>query len=124
MMGSKMAKYSRMILRGAVTAVFLFAAIAKLRNPQGFSVYGYSAAFAMVIGIAEICGAIGVWIPKVARIAALGLILIMIGAAFTYVRLGANRQAVVPLIVLFALTRLALDKDEKKLAVPDKPLGI
>ena len=119
-----MAKYSRMVLRAAVTALFLFAAVMKLRNPHSFAAYGYPDWFAIVIGIAEISGAIGVWIPKVARLAAFGLIIIMIGAAITLVRNDAVRQAVVPLITLFALTRLALDKERQKFEVPDKPLGI
>ena len=124
MMTSDMAKISRMVLRGAVTALFLFAAFSKLRNPHSFAAYGYADWFAVVIGILEIAGAIGVWIPKVARLAALGLILLMIGAALTLVRHDAVRQAVVPMVTLLALTRLALDKDKEKIVVADKPLGI
>ena len=119
-----MAKYSRMVLRGAVTALFLFAAFSKLRAPPSFAAYGYPDWFAIVIGMAETAGAIGVWIPKVARAAAFGLILVMIGAAVTLVRNDAVRQAVVPLITLFALTRLALDKERVAIEVPEKPLGI
>ena len=124
MMANDMTKYSRVILRGVVTALFLYAAFSKLRNPQSFAVYGYSNAFAIFIGVAELCGAIGVWIPRVARFAALGLILVMIGAALTLVRAGEPRQGVVPLIVLFALTRLAMGEKSKTLVVTDKPLGI
>ena len=119
-----MAKYSRLVLRGVVTAVFLFTAFLKLRNPHSFAAYGYPNWFAIVVGIAELCGAIGVWIPKVARLVAFGLILIMIGAAYTEVRTGNTRQGVVPVIVLFALTRLALSEKPEKLVVADKPLGI
>ena len=124
MMANDMAKYSRMVLRGAVTALFLFAAFSKLRSPHSFAAYGYPDWFAIFIGIAEVCGAIGVWIPKVARFAALGLILIMAGAALTLVRVGETRQGAIPLIVLFALIRLAMDTEKKKLVVPEKPLGI
>ena len=124
MMANYMAKYSRMVLRAVVTALFLFAALMKLRNPHSFAAYGYADWFAIVIGLAELAGAIGVWIPKIARVAAFGLIIIMIGAATTLVRNDAVRQAVVPLITLFALTRLALDKERETIVVPDKPLGI
>ena len=124
MMTSDMAKYSRIVLRGAVTALFLFAAFSKFRNPHGFVVYGYPDWFAFFIGVAELAGAIGVWVPKVARLAAFGLILIMLGAAMTLVRSGDMRGGVVPLIVLFALTRLAMNTEKQKLVVPDKPLGI
>ena len=124
MMANDMATYSRMVLRGAVTALFLFAAFSKLRAPHSFAAYGYPDWFAIVIGAAELAGAIGVWIPKVARLAAFGLILVMIGAAITLVRNDAVRQAVVPLITLFALTRLALEKESQKMDVPGKPLGL
>ena len=109
-MASDMAKYSRLILRGAVTALFLFAALSKFRNPHSFAVWGYSDGFAIFIGIAEVCGAIGLWVPKVARLAALGLILVMFGAVYSHIRAGQMREGVVPVVALFALTRLALDK--------------
>ena len=103
-----MAKYSRLILRAAVTVLFVFAALSKFRNPHSFSVWGYSDGFAIFIGIAELCGAIGLWLPKVAQLVAFGLIIIMFGAAYTLVHSGDGRAGVVPIIVLFALTRLAI----------------
>ena len=105
-----MTKYARMILRGAVTALFLFAAVTKFRNPHNFAQWGYSDGFAIFIGLAEVCGAIGLWVPRVSQLAALGLILIMIGAAYSHVHAGQMREGVVPIIVLFALTRLAMQK--------------
>jgi putative oxidoreductase len=106
MMASGMAKYARMILRGVVTVVFLYAALTKLRNPHVFAHWGYSDAFAIFIGIAEIGGAIGLWIPKVARLAAIGLAIVMAGAIYTHLHNGEPREGVVPVLVLFALTRL------------------
>ena len=105
-MASGMAKYARLVLRVAVTIVFLFAAVSKLRNPHVFAHWGYSDTFAIFIGIAELCGALGLWIPKVARLAAGGLAIIMVGAIYTHLHSGEPRQGVVPVVVLFALTRL------------------
>jgi uncharacterized membrane protein YphA (DoxX/SURF4 family) len=105
-----MAIYARMVLRAAVTVVFLYAAFLKLRHPHSFAAYGYSDAFAIFIGIAELCGAAGLWIPKYARYAAGGLALIMAGAIYTLLHIGEPRQGVVPVLVLFALTRLIAAK--------------
>jgi len=105
-----MAIYARMVLRAAVTAVFLFAAFTKLRNPHVFAHFGYSDTFGIFIGIAEVCGAIGLWIPKFARWAAGGLAIIMAGAIYTQLHIGEPRQGVVPVLVLFALTRLIAQK--------------
>jgi len=108
MMSGGMPKIARMILRAVVSALFLFTAFAKFRNPHGFAQWGYSDAFTIFIGIAETCGAVGLWIPKVARLAAVGLAIVMIGAAYTHLHNGEPRQGVVPVLVLFALTRLAM----------------
>ena len=104
----RMSNIARMILRGVVTALFLFTAFIKFRNPHNFAQWGYSDSFAIFIGVAELCGAIGLWIPKVARLAAVGLSIIMIGAAYTQMHAGEPRQGIVPVLVLFALTRLAM----------------
>ncbi|HEY3738400.1 MAG TPA: DoxX family protein [Bryobacteraceae bacterium] len=103
-----MSKIARLVLRSVVSAVFLYAAFVKLTHPYTFASYGYSSAFAIVVGIAEICGAIGLWIPKVARYAAIGLAIIMVGAIYTMLHIREPRQGVVPAVVLFALTRLAM----------------
>jgi uncharacterized membrane protein YphA (DoxX/SURF4 family) len=108
MMTSGMPKIARLILRGVVSALFLFAAYSKFRYPHSFGHWGYSDPFAIFVAIAEVCGAIALWIPTVSRVAAVGLAIIMIGAAFSYMRAGEPRQGVVPVIVLFALTRLAM----------------
>jgi len=107
MMASGMANYTRIVLRLAVTATFLWYGIIILRRP-GFIGNNYSHAFAYFIGIAEIAGAIALWIPKAARWAALGLIVIMIGAIYTLLHIGEPRLGVVPVVVLFALTRLVM----------------
>lgn len=103
-----MSKIARLILRTVVSAVFLYAAFLKLTHPHTFTSYGYPSAFGIFIAIAEICGAVGLWIPKLSRFAAIGLAIIMVGAIYTMLRIGEPRQGVVPALVLFALTRLAM----------------
>jgi uncharacterized membrane protein YphA (DoxX/SURF4 family) len=102
-----MANYSRIILRLAVTVTFIWYGIILLLRP-GFIGNGYSHAFAYFLGIAEIAGAAALWIQKFSRLAAAGLIVIMIGAIYTFLHNGEPRQGVVPVVVLFALTRLVM----------------
>lgn len=99
-------KYARLVLRVVVSALFLFAAFAKFRDPHAFTASGYSEGFGLFIATAEACGAIGLWVPKVARLAAAGLSIIMLGAVYTLFHAGDPRGAVVPALVLFALLRL------------------
>jgi putative oxidoreductase len=108
MMANGMSKIARTILRGVVSALFLFTAVLKFWHPHNFAQWGYSDSFAIFIGVAELCGAIGLWIPRLSRLAAVGLAIIMLGAAYTQMHAGEPRQGIVPVLVLFALTRLAM----------------
>jgi hypothetical protein len=74
-------------------------------DPQavdGFIKQGYSDGFRLFIGAAEFLGGIALLIPRLAFWSALGLIIIMIGAAYTHI---ANDDAanVAPALVALAL---------------------
>lgn len=105
------------IVAGLLAAVFLFAGSTKLfapreklaQAPGGGWVLGFSPGFVKTLGAVEILGAIGLILPAVLDIvpvlvslAALGLGLIMIGAAVVEFR---RRE---PVHVLVNLTYLAL----------------
>jgi hypothetical protein len=105
------------IVAGLLAAVFLFAGSTKLfipreklaRAPGGGWVLSFSPGFVKTLGAVEILGAIGLILPAVLDIvpvlvslAALGLGLIMIGAAVVEFR---RRE---PVHVLVNLTYLAL----------------
>jgi hypothetical protein len=85
----------------------VFAAPPKLMgDPQaveGFIKMGYSDAFRLFIGAAEFLGGLGLLIPRLAFWAALGLIIIMIGAVYTLVTNGMASNlapAVIALVLL------------------------
>jgi len=55
---------------------------------QNFQKWGYSDIFRYAIGGFQIAGAIGLFIPSVRKLAAMGIIGLMIGAIYTHVSNG------------------------------------
>lgn len=53
-----------------------------------FAGWGYAPWFAILIGVLELVGAIGLLIPKTTRLAVYGLTVIMLGAVYTHVTNG------------------------------------
>ncbi len=70
---------------------------------ENFARWGYPDFMPYLIGIFEILGAIGLLIPRMAGLAAVGLIIIMIGALYTHVTHGEFGMAPIPLIVIVLL---------------------
>jgi uncharacterized membrane protein YphA (DoxX/SURF4 family) len=94
-----------LVVSGLLTALFLFASSGKVvgaaQTVEQFTKYGYSDGFRLFIGIAEAAGAIGLWIPRLSSWAAAGLIVIMVGAAYTHM---TNAEApFAPLVVALLL---------------------
>lgn len=100
---TKKQKIAYYVINVLVSAAFLFAAFPKLSaDPQaiqGFAVVGLPVWFVYTIGILEVLGVIGLWIPRVARRAAEGLIIIMIAATI----ITAVSVSVVVAILPFAV---------------------
>lgn len=70
-----------LFLRLIVAAIFIDSGRRDLQDPTGRGQsMGASKAFAIFLGIAEICGGLGITFGVLTQFAALGLILIMIGA--------------------------------------------
>ena len=67
-----------------LSSAFLMAGASKLAglemHIESFTRYGLPTAFMYFIGAAEIAGAIGLWISRTSALAAIGLIVIMLGA--------------------------------------------
>ncbi len=88
-----------------LAAGFTMAALGKLTGAATdmFIGWGYPAWFATLIGVLEITGAVGLLIPKARPLAALGLSVIMLGAAYTHLANYEAGQVVRPLIFLIVL---------------------
>jgi uncharacterized membrane protein YphA (DoxX/SURF4 family) len=105
-----------------LAAVYGFAGIAKLLGMEfvleRFESWGYPVVFAQLIGMLELCGAIGLLVPRVASVAAIGLMLVMFGATYTHIFRGSPLLAIVPLACIAALGVIA----QRRLNVPERGL--
>ncbi|MDH3402679.1 MAG: DoxX family protein [Acidobacteriota bacterium] len=93
------------ILVVLLAALYLMAAVGKLSGAATamFEGWGYPAWFAILIGVAELAGAIGLLVPRTTRYAVIGLALIMLGAAYTHLSHGEGLQVLRPVIFLAGL---------------------
>jgi uncharacterized membrane protein YphA (DoxX/SURF4 family) len=107
------------IVSGLLSALFVFAGGMKLLGPpevlETFARYGHSDAFRLFIGAAELSGAIGLWIPRLEFWAALGLIVIMLGAIYTHVTHGEAMFG--PLVIGLALAFVAWARSGRAVGV-------
>ena len=88
-----------------LAALYLFAGGSKLAGTASavasFRGFGYADAFRLFIGACEVAGAIGLMIPRLAFLAASGLMLIMVGAAYSHLSVGeAPFPPLVPFLFL------------------------
>ena len=93
------------VLALLLALAFLAAAAGKLTGAatRMFAYWGYPAWFATLIGMLELAGAIGLLIPKTTRYAAMGLTVIMFGAAYTHLANHEGWQVLRPSIFLVVL---------------------
>jgi len=98
------------ILRLLLAALFAIQGIIKLNGSPAwisrFSGWGYPDHFYLAVGVAELLGAIGLLIPRLASPGALVLIVVMMGATATH--LVHREPQVVTTLVLLALLVTAL----------------
>ncbi len=97
------------ILQALLAASFIYGGTQKLLHLDGtmgmFSQLGLPGWFGGFIGVAELLGGIGLLVPRTVRPAALGLIIIMIGALFMHATkipggLAKGVPAIVSLVLL------------------------
>lgn len=94
------------VVSALLTALYLFAGSSKFFSEQaveGFRNMGYSDGFRIFIGSAELSGAIGLWLPRLAFWAAVGLAMIMVGAVHTHLTVteaGPPTTAAIALVLL------------------------
>jgi putative oxidoreductase len=108
---TKTQKITYYVLLVIVTLVFLMASVPKLlAEPQaaaGFAVAGLPVWFMYLIGILEIVGLIGLWIPSFMDFAVIGLSIILIGAIVTTAAFMSVPFALFPLAVFLMLLGIA-----------------
>lgn len=103
------------ILQALLAIAFIKSGFSKLSNLPGttqmFSGLGLPGWFAALIGGAELLGGIGLLVPRTVRLAALGLIIIMIGALVMHATkipggIGGGTFAAVLLVLLLVVSWL------------------
>lgn len=116
-------KWATRIIQGLLIIDFLIFGITKLTGStmmvQEFTkVYGYSVTFMYIVGILEVLGALGLfigyWKSKIAVLASGGLVLIMVGAIFTLLKIGQGMNSIMPFIVLI-LTLIVFTRNRSAL---------
>ena len=101
------------ILQGLLALAFVASGIKKFTDLPGtvgmFSSLGLPGALAYVVAGAEVLGGIGLLIPRFVRLAALGLLVIMVGAVVMHaVKIPGGLANGVPALVLLALLLVVL----------------
>ena len=100
--------YALWIVQGLLALLFLFAGVMKfiMSIEEMTRQIQMPAAFLWFIGVAEICGGLGLILPSLLRIrpgltplAAAGLVIIMIGATIVSLMIGPIALAVMPFVV-------------------------
>ena len=101
-----MIKYVTWAGMAIVTFVMLMGGSAKLTGQEmvleSFANLGLPGWFATFIGVAEICGAVGIWLRRTSMWAAIGIAIIMVGAIYYHLMfppVGAGLPALVILII-------------------------
>ena len=95
------------MLQGLLAAVFLYAGSMKLAGSEAmvqvFRHLGYGDGFRVFIGAVEVAGGIALLIPRITTLASLGLMAVMIGAAYSHLAHNDGWSAATPAIVLCVL---------------------
>ena len=101
------------VLQGLLALAFVASGIRKFLDINGtvgmFGQLGLPEAMAYVVAGAEVLGGVGLLIPRFTRLAALGLIIIMIGAVVMHVtKIPGGLAGGVPALVLLGLLLVVL----------------
>lgn len=107
-------KYFFYIALTLLTALFLMGGVTKLMGAQQvvdtFNHFGLPLTFMYFIGLCEAAGAIGLWIPKLSVLAAVGLIIVMLGAVSMHFMHDPITAAIPALAALGLLTFVILTR--------------
>jgi hypothetical protein len=112
------------VVQGLLAVVFLAAGLTKLTQPRAKLAAGpmpwaadVTDAQFRTLGLLEVAGAVGVILPAalgiapaLSALAAVGLVLTMVGAIATHLRLGEASRLAVPLVVLALALLVAVER--------------
>ena len=100
--------YVIIALLSAFFLYFGFTKVSSAAEPVAlFTRYGLPTAFMILIGVCEMAGGIGLWIPRVSLLAAIGLIGVMLGAIAMHV-IHDPLQNAVPAIIASVLLLIVI----------------
>jgi putative oxidoreductase len=113
---ARTARIGRWAARIALSAAFAVGGVLKLTADPAmvamFDQIGAGQGLRLFIGACEVAGAIGLLVPRLVRLAAIGLVLLMIGAAVTNV-VALQISPAVPLVLLALATVVAVARTRK-----------
>lgn len=113
---ARASRIGRWALRILLTAQFLAGGVLKLTADPAmvamFDDIGAGQGLRLFIGACEVAGAVGLLVPRLTRMAAAGLVLLMIGAAVTNV-VTLQISPAVPLVLLGLATVVAATRTRK-----------
>ena len=112
------------VVQGLLAALFLATGLTKLTQPRAKMAAGpmhwaadVSDAQFRTIGVLEVAGAVGLILPAalgvaplLSALAAVGLVLTMVGAIATHVRYGEINRLVVPVVTLALAVLVAIER--------------
>jgi len=101
------------ILQVLLGLFFIFAGFNKLRDLSAtvgmFGNLGLPSVLAYIVGGAELLGGIGLLVPRLTRLAASGLLIIMIGAVFLHItKIPGGLSGGIPALVCLVLLTVLL----------------
>jgi len=95
------------ILQVVLGGFFMLAGGTKVAGSEpmvkGFQAWGFSEGFLFFIGAAEALGGLALLFPPIASVSAMGLMILMVGAAYTHLSNGDGFFATMPATILFLL---------------------
>ena len=117
----RLATIGKWLFQVFLGALWVMIGIGKFLEPawaRKFEGWGYPPGFHLVIGTLEALGGIGLLIPSLTSYAALGLIVIMIGACLTHLVHGETTRVMAPVPHIVLLTLLAFARRSSARRLP------
>jgi putative oxidoreductase len=113
---ARAARIGLLAARIALSAQFVVGGVLKLTTDPAmvamFDEIGAGQGLRLFVGVCEVAGAIGLLVPRLARLAATGLVLLMVGATITNV-VALQISPAVPLVLMILAAVVAVTRSTK-----------